>query len=180
MKKYCITILFILISVVTFAQSEVTSDSIHFSPPANRGFGDFILDINMPSVPQMPKLDTYQLLGPDMTKDYSLLLQLDPKLTLNQGYMPTMFPLSGYRGYGSWGYFSPTQPLQSATFKLNGNLQLTTFGQYKWNGTKMPNTHIFPWDRNSFVGGMELRNKNFGVRIEVRRNSREPMFPYYP
>jgi hypothetical protein len=35
-----------------------------------------------------------------------------------------------------------------------------------------------PWEKNNFMGGMELKlNKHFGIRVEVQQG-RDPTFPH--
>lgn len=178
MRKFSIFILLIICSLSGFAQTEATSDSIRYTPVNREAFGGFVFDIDLPAVaPMMPMIDDNVLLGPDATKDYSALFYPDLDYMVYQDNVSDSFYTMGH---GGWGSFSHSQRLQVSVFKLGNNFELKTYGQYKADGTKMPNTNVFPWEKNNFVGGMELKNKNFGIRIEVRRGPGNTMFPYFP
>lgn len=74
-------------------------------------------------------------------------------------------------------FYSPAFLLQAATFKPN-NMRLSTYGQYTWDGKRIPRPSVLPWEKNNFMGGMELKvNKNFGIRIEVQQG-RNPVYPH--
>lgn len=175
--KKIILIFTLLIGVLQVsAQNEGKTDSIQSPPIQNiKMFGDFMLDMNILAPP--PKLPSFSsnMLWPDATKDYSLLFQLPSQMTLSGGtYIPSMYSSIGY-GYG---IFPSSNFLQSATFRLNDNMRLTTYGQYTLDGRKIPNPSALPWEKDNFMGGMELKvNKNFGIRIEVQKGH-NPMYPY--
>lgn len=168
MKK----LLFILVLLTGFAglsaQNEVTPNGIHTPPAYNvKAFGDFLLDMNLLIPPKVPSFST-NLLGPDATKDYSLLFQLPQQMLLSKTYV-----YNSYHPFGTTSHY-----LQSATFQLNDNVRLTTYGQYTPDGKRIPNPSALPWEKNNFMGGMELKfNKNFGIQIEVRQG-RNPMYPH--
>ncbi|NDV82897.1 occludin [Bacteroides sp. 51] len=154
------------------AQNEVTTDSIQTPPAYNiKPFGDFMLDMTLFTAPKIPSFST-NLLGPDATKDYSLLFMLPLQMVLSKTHV--------YNSYSSFGIgvFPTSNYLQSATFQLNDNMRLSTYGQYTLDGKRIPNPSALPWEKNNFMGGMELKfNKNFGIRIEVQQG-RNPMYPY--
>lgn len=157
------------------AQNEVTADSTRVFPVNTiRMAGDFMLDMNLLLPPKLPsfKMNT-DLLGPDATKDYVQLFQLPSQMILSKSNMSTPLYSYGYRGFFSFPAF-----LQTATFKLNDTMRLSTYGQYTLDGKRIPNPGALPWEKNNFMGGMELKfNNNFGIRIEVQQG-RNPMQPY--
>jgi len=160
------------------AQNEVRGDSIQ-SPSTGqiKMVGDFMLDMNLMMMPpRLPSLHmNTDMLGPDVTKDYMQLFQLPSQMVLSRTYISNPFYSYGY-GYG--GFFSTPTTLQTATFKVNDKMRLTTYGQYTLDGKRVPNPAALPWEKNNFMGGMELKfNNNFGIRIEVQQG-RNPMYPY--
>jgi len=172
MRKLLIIVALLVGTTYLSAQNEVTSDSIQSSPTYNvKAFGDFLMDITMLTTPKLPSFST-NLLGPDATKDYNLLFQLPSDMTLSKTYVN-----SSYNSYGT-GVFSHSNYLLNATFKINDNMRLSTYGQYTLDGRRIPNPSALPWEKNNFMGGMELKfNNNFGIRIEVQQG-RNPMYPY--
>lgn len=155
------------------AQSEVKSDTVR-STTANKQFESlFFSDFDIPPVPQLPKFDPSQFLGPDMTKDYSMLFQPDESWTFGHSVIEVITPSYMYATFAS------PKHVQMGTIKLNEKLTLGVYGQYTADGKRIPGTDLFPWDRNSFIGGMELKfNNNFGIRLEVRQGGKNPMYPY--
>lgn len=170
MKK----ILFILFALSgaanLFAQDEVNTNENTNPPTYNiKQFGDFVLDMNLLAPPRVPSFST-NLLGPDATKDYNMLFQL-PLQWIISSFAPRTYT------YGL-GTFSHTTPLQSSSFRLNDNMRINTYGQYRLDGSKIPNPSALPWEKNNFIGGMELKfNKNFGIRVEVQQG-RNPSHLY--
>ena len=171
MKRHVILILFFMCALASYGQNEVASDSIRFSTENYKQFGDFIVDMSLFQPPKLPK-SGLDLLPPSPATDYNYLFQLDPKWTFSKWNAP-------YVSYNFYGNFSSyPQNLQAGSFKLTDNIRLNTYGQYTLDGRKLPNTNPNPWNRDSFVGGMELKiNKNFGIRVEVRQGY-NPLYPY--
>lgn len=158
--------IFVLLTGTAYlsAQNEVTADTVP-SPHANniRMSEGFMLDMNLLIPSKLPsfRMNT-DLLGPDATKDYIRLLQLPSQMTLSQSYISA--------------FYSPAL-LQTATFRLNGGMRLSTYGQHTWDGRRIPNSGVLPWEKNNFMGGMELKfNNSFGIRIGVQQR-RNPMYP---
>lgn len=174
MKKLVIILTILLGTTTLAAQTEIKQDSLKIAvgPKYNmKAFGDFVLDMNLLTPPKLPSFSS-NLLGPDMTKDYNALFILP-----FQQITTYKFTHSNYQPYG-YGFFSTSQELQGATFKLNGNMKISTYGQYTLDGRKIPQRGALPWEKNDFIGGMELKfNKNFGIQIEVRQRH-NPLFPY--
>lgn len=169
MKKILCAFLLLACTSLAYAQSEKES-SIHQSTEDYSRFDGFLLDISMPQLPQLPAFDPSILLMPP--KDYSAIFQPDTRWSFGQAYVS--FPATFNNGM-----FSSGQQLQKATYKVNDQMRLSLYGQYTADGKRIPNTNATPWDRDTFVGGMELKfNKNFGMRIEVRNGARNPMNPY--
>jgi hypothetical protein len=110
---------------------------------------------------------------PASTQDYNKLFSLSGDKVYSQGFTPSLF-LNGTFGSMWWGT-SSMQPMQTATFKLNNGMRLTTFGDYNIDGYRM-NRSPYPWERNNFRGGFELKSGNFGfgIQVEVHRNSVTP------
>lgn len=172
MKKLLFIFILLISTTCLSAQNEVTSDSIQSAPTYSiKMFGDFLLDMNLLLPPKLPSFSE-NLLAPDATKDFNQLFLLSPRMTLSKGFV-----YNSYHPYGL-GVFSSSNFLQSAIFQPNGNMRLSTYGQYTLDGKRIPNPSALPWEKNNFMGGMELKfNKNFGIRIEVQQG-RNPMYPY--
>jgi hypothetical protein len=148
------------------AQNEVAADTIP-SPDANniKMSGAYMLDMNLFMPPKLPSFSmNTDLLGPDATKDYVRLFLLPSQMTLSKSYISAPFHSSSF--------------LQAATFKLNGNMRLSTYGQYMYDGKRIPNPGVLPWEKSNFMGGMELKfNNRFGIRIEVQQGGAS-MYPH--
>lgn len=172
MKRLLFIFTLLIASITAVAQSEVKADSVR-STSANKQFENFFLDFDIPSVPQLPKFDPSQFLGPDMTKDYSMLFQPDESWSFGHSIIEVSSPSYVY------GTFASPQHVQMGTIKLNEKMTLGVYGQYTVDGKRLPGTNLFPWDKNNFIGGMELKfNNNFGIRVEVRQGGKNPMYPY--
>lgn len=162
MKKI-LFVLFVLLGATNLsAQNEVNAEDIADSPTYNfKQFGDFILDMNILAPPRTFSFST-NLLGPDATKDYNILFQLPM-----QWVVGTLVRHTHIHGFGT---FSNATHLQSSSFRLNDNMRINTYGQYRLDGSKIPNPSALPWEKDNFIGGMELKfNKNVGIRIEVQQ-----------
>lgn len=167
MKRILFILGILIVSQTLWAQSEVNTESFNSSE-----FQHLLFDFTLPDLPQLPMLDTYQPLRPDAAKDYSIIFQPDTRWTFGQKH--TLSPTTIHSGF----YSTPKQ-LQQATYKVNDQMRLSLYGQYSLDGKRIPGSNVFPWDKNEFVGGMEMKfNKNFGVRVEVRQGGRNPMYPY--
>lgn len=162
MKKLVFILILLTSGMHLTAQNEVDPDNTSTSTPHYKQFGDFILDMSFLAAP--PKLPSFSenLLGPDMTKDYNQLFQLPGKWSVSKSFVTPTY---------MYGINTHSSQLQSATFRLNDNMRITTYGQYNLNGRRLPNPSALPWEKNNFMGGMELKvNKNFGIRVEVQRH----------
>ncbi|NDV65128.1 hypothetical protein [Bacteroides sp. 224] len=172
MKKLFLVFVLWITTFSLQAQTEVISDSIHISPKAQRELNQLFFDFSLPEAPRMPIINTGLLLGPDMSKDYSSLFQIDKKWTFGQNY--TLVPTVGHMDF-----YSSSQSVQVGTLRLNDHIKLSLYGQYTATGERIPTTNIFPWDKKSFTGGMQLKiNNNFGISIEVKQGGKNPMNPY--
>ncbi|MDR3118303.1 MAG: occludin [Mediterranea sp.] len=158
------------------AQNEMIADSIPLPPASNiKMSGDFMLDMNLLMPSKLPSFGMKtDLLGPDAAKDYIRFL-LPSRMTFSKFHISASpYPY----GYGTEGFFLSPAFLQAATFKLNDRMQLSTYGQYTWDGRQIPNPGALPWEKNNFTGGIELKSNNgFGIRIEVRKG-RDPAYPH--
>ncbi|KAA6341169.1 hypothetical protein EZS27_011008 [termite gut metagenome] len=172
MKKL---ILFFLLSVITnivFAQSELSGsdDSSLETSANNKQYGKYLLDMNLLAPPIALRLPLFDFTN--VTTDYNSLFRLNPNVTYGKETSGSIF--QSYYGYG----YSPFQSLQTGSFKLNDNLRFNLYGGYSADGRKLPNTSAYPWEKNDFRGGMELKmNKNFGIRVEVQRRG-NAIYPY--
>lgn len=165
MKRVVCIISFLVTLLTVSAQSEMPSDSVRFSPDNHISFGDFLLDANLLRTSKLPEITQEFILGPDVRKNYNIFFQLDPRWTFGSESIST-----GFSTMYSYGFYSGTTQFQTATFRLNDNTRLTLYGQYNADGWRMPNRSALPWERNNFMGGMELKfNNNFSVRIDVKR-----------
>lgn len=175
MKKLLLTISLICFAGIISAQSEIPADSIKINTGGNYAqFGEFIIDMDLLKTPQLPKITHEFVFGPTLSKDYNSIFQPDLKWTVTQGSLP-------YRTYSVFnpiGFNSGNEQLQISTFTFKNNTRFTLYGQYNADGYKVPDRSAFPWDKNKFVGGMEVKfNNGFGIRLDVRRE-RNPYFPY--
>lgn len=172
-KLFTILALLFALTIKAAAQNETPADTLSFSLPDNvKLFGNFMLDMHLLMPPKLPAFNVDPL-NSDQAPDFNALFQLPGSATYSTGYVYNSYdPLFG------GGLFSSPNYLKGASFKLGGNTTLNTYGQYDMYGRKVPNPGALPWEKNNFVGGMELKfNKNFGVRIEVQRRQ-NPMYPY--
>lgn len=63
-------------------------------------------------------------------------------------------------------------PINTATFRLNDNWKLSTYGDYDADGYKRANPAQLPWQKNDFKGGFELKSsKGFSFKMEMRRTA---------
>jgi len=176
MKKNILTLLFIV-----FASSCLYGQEENDLPPdisvgkseSVKNFDGFLLDIK-PFVPlKLPELNFDNFIP-----SYSSKFQfVDPKFTIYRVNSMTLpYGLNSY--YGLNGFFPSSQNLLMSSFQLNDNIRLNTYGQYTMDGKKLPDTTGLPWNKNAFMGGMELKfNNNFRIRVDVRRGN-DPMYPY--
>lgn len=173
----CTRILFLIFMLIgagcgcASAQSRAENDSIvleSFDTPSFRinPYGEFMMNISMPAIRQpMPDYSS-NMLPPDATKD------IYQKIYLPQQWVPAGNYIRPEGSFWQGGYFSPTTELQSAVLKTNGSFQLRTYGQYNLDGYKIPNHSALPWERNGFIGGMEMKfNNKFQIRVEVQRRN---------
>lgn len=173
MKKLFLILALCLSGFVTaVAQSEEKTKNARPSS-FNTDFDYMLFDFSLPELPKMPKFDTQSLLMPNRTTDYSLIFKLDDQWTF--GYDVSDVWVMDYSVYG----FANNSQVQMGIFKINENLQLGLYGQYDAKGRRLQGTNLFPWDKNSFIGGLELKiNKNIGIRVEVRQGAKNHMYPY--
>lgn len=174
MKKVIPFLLLLLSGLSVSAQNELPADTIRSLPSTVKRYGDFLIDMGLfaTSKPQLPKPD-FKL--NDVSKDYSRIFQLNPDVTLTQGFSTAFSSGIGW-GFGNFG--SSPQYLQMGSFKLKNGMRLNTYGEYDADGRKVRNLNAMPWEKNNFKGGFELKSGNgaFGIRIEVQQGRN----PYYP
>lgn len=176
--------LFLLYSSTLLAQSEkpiIEIDNKSEKMATYKEFGGFILDLNQ------------ALSNPALIPNMNLMpTKMDPvinwidRLNLNLGnttygiHQPSIFHSNSSWGYGygiNRGWNSSDAPLNSASFKLNDNVRLNTYGDYDAQGYKRRNPSALPWEKNDFRGAFELKSNNgFSIRFEVQRKGS----PYGP
>ncbi len=184
MKKQIISLLVLMMLGLTsvFAQSEVLpNDSL---PPIlldgsrYKTFeGGFVLDmgsmIEAPTaiapvlLPQQLNWQSIAALS-GVTKDYNEIFRPKRNVTYGRGIY---IPMHGAYGHG----FSTNIPtMQSATYRLNNGLRITTYGEYNADGHKVYNPSALPWQRNNFNAGFEFKSEsgNFSIGIGVERGRR--------
>ena len=184
MKQILLLVLLFTISSVTYAQHEITQDTLTPLPPSEtaadrllpetQSFGGFLIDMTLMNLQAPPRFSDFKLEIPDVSKDYSQLFQLNHNITYSQG-LTTLFTQSGSlwwgsSSFGAWG--SAPTTLQMSSFKLKNGMRINTYGQYNKEGRKVYNPSALPWERNDFKGAFELKSANgaFGVRIEVQQH----------
>ena len=154
------------------AQSELPTDTLNrISSKHMKQFGGFLLDMSLMQVsPQ--KLPKYQFEMPDLSKDYNNLFRLPSNETYSLEQIPTYTP-NLFGGIQTMGL---SESLQKATFKFQNGWKLSTYGQYNATGWRMPSVSAFPWQKNNFHGGFELKSSNntFGIRVEIHQGRTYP------
>ncbi len=173
MRKWILFFSIVWIGCGLKAQTELPSDSVR-TPKANyKQYGDFIMDMNQ-FIMIPPKLPRFNFDLPNVTTDYSQLFRLDDRMTFSTGYVLSY-------SFSPFGYGSSTQSdyMRMSSFRLNDNLRFNLYGEYDANGRKIPKPSVFPWEKNDFKGGFELKTNNghFGIRFEVQRKT-NPYIPY--
>lgn len=81
---------------------------------------------------------------------------------------------------GRWGLHNSIDgPMNSTTFKLNNGVQIVTYGDYNSEGYKRKIPSAYPWEKNDFRGGFEIKSGNgkFGFRVEFDRRGANPYGP---
>ncbi|KAA6309436.1 hypothetical protein EZS27_039069, partial [termite gut metagenome] len=152
------------------SESSGSNDNNLEAPTNNKQYGKYLLDMNLLAPPVAPGLPHFDFTN--VTTDYNSLFQLNPNVIYGKEVSGSLF--QSYYGYG----YSSLQFMQTGSFKLNDNLRFNLYGGYSADGRKLPNTSAYPWERNDFRGGMELKmNKNFGIRVEVQRRG-NTIYPY--
>lgn len=157
--------------------AELPGDSLRLSADAYSfiDFGGFLLDPSLLRTPQLPEITSEYLLGPAVARDYTAIFQIDPRWTYGREQISSGFSMLSVWNLGS----HSLAPLHTATFRIGDNARLSLYGQYNADGRRVPNPSALPWERNDFVGGLELKaNKNFKIRIDVRRYSHNPYSPF--
>ena len=173
MKKCILYILFLMVSIsVVNAQSELPSDSlIKINSSKVKKFGEFLLDMRLMNAANL-KLPKFNFEFAPLAKDYNQFFAL-PSNEVYSLESITSSSMNSAFGFSAYGF---TESLQKATFKLNNGWSLNAFGNYNASGWKMPNQSAFPWEKNNFRGGFELKSNNntFGIRLEVRQGREYP------
>ena len=150
------------------AQSEIPSDSIRRPLSNVKEFNGFLLDMGLMNVAP-PKLPSYSLDVPDLSKDYNRIFRLNNDITYTQGFTDSFTSPYGFGNF--WGLPGNSQFMQMGSFKLKNGWSMNTYGDYDKEGWKVPNRSAMPWQKNDFRGAFELKSPNgsFGIRIEVQQ-----------
>lgn len=164
------------------AQEVVVSDSLLnsiedgtplFLPEEVKEYDGFLLDMSLLnlSMQPAPTVGNYELLIPDASKEWPMLLGLDNGVTYGRG-STTFYGVTG----GMHGFHSTGSNLLMSSFRLKNGMRLNTYGQYNDQGFRMADPSALPWQRNNFKGAFELKsaNGNFGIRVEVQRGREYP------
>lgn len=161
--RYIIILLAVFPVTLYAQQEELPTDSIRITFDNQvRQFGDFLLDMTLFEPIAISQMSLREMLPQNVAKDYSYLFQADNKLTLST---LSSFSIGGRQ-------LSTTYNLQQATFRLTDRITLSTYGQYKYDGSKAANTNPLPWNRDNFMGGFELKfNNGFSFRMEMKTNN---------
>lgn len=194
MKRFLLILILTLTGRAAWAQSESGADTLSVpkesATPAGEGmlpdqvksYDGFLLDMNSLMPPPAPDWDSYKLVVPDASKDYSSLFRLNPDVTYSSG-LSNLFSLSGSpyfsrNPFGILGFGNTTDNLQMGSFRLKNGWRLNTYGEYDKDGWRVPNPSALPWEKNNFKGAFELKSQDgsFGIRIEVQRGREHP-FP---
>lgn len=173
MKRLILTFTLLMLGLMAVkAQSELPTDTLNrISSKHMKQFGGFLLDMSLMQVsPQ--KLPKYQFEITDLSKDYNHLFKLPSNETYSleqiSAYTPGLF--GGIQSLGV------SESLQKATFHFQNGWKLSTYGEYNAAGWRMPSVNTFPWQKNNFHGGFELKSNNntFGIRVEIHQGRTYP------
>lgn len=179
MKHLFLIGIFLCVTSISFAQSDVNADTLRVNP------ADFI---SLSSSPRSDRSQTYDgfLLGINpldliesvqpLTQSLKALMpdfsQLLPRPTVTFGTLSDHTLLPSY-SLGSYGYsYFNTVPsignVQVANFRLNNGMTISTMGDYDANGSRV-NRPVNPWQRNNFQGAFQLKSADgkfsFGIRV---------------
>ncbi len=184
MKKQILSFLVLTILGFSsaFAQSEMMENDslpvISLDGSRYKSFdGGFVLDMgSMIEAPAsiapalLPQQLNWQSLSviSGVTKDYNSIFRPKGNVTYGRGNYTPMFGLHGY------GFSTNIPTMQSATYRLNNGLRITTYGEYNADGHKVYNPSALPWQRNNFNAGFEFKSEDgsFSIGIGVQRGRR--------
>lgn len=181
MKRCIYTLLFFVVSLVSYGQTE--NGTAFQGHSQVKDFGGFILDmgtmLNAESLVVTPALPSLNYLLPyEAGTPYRLnpdAFKLNPDITYMSGsaILPSRTSLLSllYGGVGSgmvnW---------QGTSFKLNNGMRINMYGEYNADGYKVYNPSALPWERNNFNAAFEMKsaNGNFGIKVEVHGGRNNP------
>ncbi|WP_321480372.1 hypothetical protein [uncultured Bacteroides sp.] len=176
MKKGILFFAILMVSITTMAQSEQQSDSLVLHSPKAQSFGKYMLDVNLYSKPafRLPSYMEMLKTTPSMENFLESLYRSPQWVFTKAG--PNDLPTLQYTYVTPYSSsHSIMQNIGMGSIKLNKNLKLNLYGQYTPEGHKIKGNNLLPWQKDDFMGGMELKvNNNFGIRIEVQRKGYDP------
>ena len=179
MKHLFLIGIFLCVTSISFAQSDVNADTLRINPAdfinlsssprmdRSQTYDGFLLDINPLDLIESsvkPLAQSLIALMPDFT-------QLVPQSTVTFGTLSGQtlpsFSLGSY-GYSYFNTGPTTGNVQVANFRLKNGMTISTMGDYDANGSRV-NRPVNPWQRNNFQGAFQLKSADgkfsFGIRV---------------
>ena len=180
MKRFLISIMILLATTLSFAQTEDTGGTLpDFDSQRYKDFDGFILDMgSMLDMPAwlMPPTLSYRPFGFSPSSPYKLnpdAVKINTDITFKGG-VPGMSLLQSFRSLYNPGYGNVNW--QGASYKLKNGMRINTYGEYNADGYKVYNPSAMPWERNNFNAAFEIKsaNGNFGIRVEMQGGRNNP------
>lgn len=179
MKHLFLIGIFLCVTSISFAQSDVKADTLRVNPAdfinlsgsprmdRSQTYDGFLLDIKPLDLFEsvQPLAQSLKALMPDFS-------QLLPRSTVTFGTLSgnTLLPSFSLGSYG-YSYFHSvptTGNVQVANFRLKNGITISTMGDYDANGNRV-NRPVNPWQRNNFQGAFQLKSADgkfsFGIRV---------------
>lgn len=164
---------------LTYAQENV--ELVIDEKDRNHGeynFGGYILNLDDYQV-KMPiwQLPKFELMSQYKTPDFLLGF---PNNTPIYSYGNTTYGYNNPLNRTRWGVQNNIDgPMNSSSFRLNNGVQIITYGDYDSDGNKRKMPSAYPWEKNNFRGGFEIKSGNgkFGFRVEFDRRGANPYGP---
>ncbi len=181
MKRIYISLFMLLVALSMQAQTEHIS--IHTDGTSRKDFGGFILDMGTMLNTESLTLPTFFL--PNMSQLMPLLpddneLKINPNAwSFSNKVIYSVTSRLNFSPHGALAYpgtMSAPFQWQSATYKLNNGMRLTSYGEYDADGRKVLNPQAMPWQKQNFNAGVWLESSDgkFGIGIEVHRGRNNP------
>lgn len=169
MKRTGIILLLTLFTLSIYAQEQkpiITIDKKE-DYAGYKEYGGFILDLNSEMM-QMQGIPKLKLFDVDPYPNFKQILNLNTS-NVTYGLQDLNYTRQNRFGYSRYGNSITDGPVNTATFRINDVMKVTTYGDYDAQGYRRVNPSAMPWERNNFRGGFELKTSSgfsFGIQVE--------------